>query len=56
MTEYIGIALIGASVIGLIWRSMYLGRQAKYQRLRNALQDWVDAIVELYEHDDDNTA
>ena len=56
MTEYVGLALIGASLIGLIVRSMYLGRQAKKQRLHNAIQEWVDEIVDLYDNDHDNTA
>lgn len=56
MTEYIGLALIGLSLIGLIWRSMYLGRKAKAQRLHEALQAFVDEIVDLYDEDHDNTA
>jgi hypothetical protein len=56
MTEYIGLALIGASLIGLVWRSLYLGRKAKQQRLHNAIQSWVDEIVDLFDSDDDTTA
>ena len=55
MTAYIGLALIGASFIGLVWRSMYLGRKAKQQRLHNAIQMWVDEIVELYDNNDHDT-
>ena len=56
MTEYVGLALIGASLIGLIVRSIYLGHQAKKQRLQQAIQAWVDEIVVLYDSDHDNTA
>ena len=56
MTEYVGLALIGASFIGLIVRSLYLGRKAKQERLHQALQAWVDEIVVLYDSDHDNTA
>lgn len=56
MTEYIGLALMGLSLIGLIWRSIYLGNKAKKERLHNALQAWVDVIVDLYDDDHDITA
>ena len=56
MTEYVGLALIGLSLIGIVWRSLYLGRQAKKQRLHQAIQAWVDEIVDLYDHDNDKTA
>jgi hypothetical protein len=49
MTEYIGLALIGLSIIGLAVRTNYLYRNARKQRLREALQEWVDMLVELYE-------
>ena len=37
MTEYVGLALMKLSLIGLIWRSIYLGRKAKKQRVHNAI-------------------
>jgi hypothetical protein len=52
MTEYIGLAIIGLSLIGLIVRVRYLGRKA---RLRRALQAWVDQIVDLYDNNDHDT-
>ena len=52
MTEYVGLALIGASLIGLILRVRYLGRRA---RLSRAIQEWVDQIVELYDNNDHDT-
>ena len=52
MTEYVGIALIGLSFIGLVWRSLYLYRKARKQRLHEALQAWVDVIVDLYDSED----
>ena len=52
MTEYVGLALIGLSIIGLVWRSVFLYRQARKQRLHNALQAFVDEIVELYDNND----
>ena len=55
MTEYVGLALIGASLIGLVLRSLYLGRKAKQERLHQAIQMWVDQIVELYDNNDHDT-
>ena len=52
MTEYIGIALIGLSLVGLVWRSVYLYRKVRKQRLHEALQEWVDMIVDLYDSED----
>ena len=52
MTEYVGIALIGLSFIGLIWRSVYLYRNARKERLREALHAFVDEIVDLYDNND----
>ena len=52
MNEYVGLALIGLSLIGLIWRSVYLYRNARKERLREALQAWVDMLVDLYDHED----
>jgi hypothetical protein len=52
MTEYIGIALVGLSIIGLVWRSAFLYRRARKQRLHDALQAWVDMLVDLYDHED----
>ena len=52
MTEYVGLALIGLSLIGIVWRSLYLYRIARKQRLHNALQEWVDMLVDLYDHND----
>jgi len=53
MTEYIGIALIGLSLIGIVWRSVFLYRKARKQRLREALQSWVDMLVDLYDSEGD---
>ena len=52
MTEYVGLALIGLSLIGLIWRSAFLYRRARKQRLHEALQKFVDEIVDLYDNND----
>ena len=51
MTEYIGLALIGLSIIGIVWRSVYLYRNARKQRLHDALQEFIDELVDLYEND-----
>jgi hypothetical protein len=54
MTEYIGLALIGLSLIGIIMRVRYLGRRA---RLSRAIQAWINEVVELYDNNDtDSTA
>lgn len=52
----IGLALVGLALVGLIVRTNYLIRKAKQQRLRNALQAWVDELVDLYSEDDEPTA
>ena len=52
MTHYIGLAIIGLSLIGLIMRVRYLGRR---ERLSRAIQEWVDELVELYDNKDDDT-
>ena len=46
-------AILGIGLVGLTIRVMVLHKRAKKQRLHNALQAWVDAIVELYDSDDD---
>ena len=58
MTEYVGLALIGLSLIGIVWRSLYLYRQAQaqrldeaLQRLDEALQAFIDELVELYDNE-----
>jgi hypothetical protein len=53
MTEYVGLALIGLSLIGIVWRSVYLYRQAQAQaqRLHEALQSFIDELVDLYDND-----
>ena len=53
MTETIGLALIGLSLIGLVWRSSVLYRRAKGKRLDEALQEFIDELVELYDNKDD---
>jgi cbb3-type cytochrome oxidase subunit 3 len=51
MTEYVGLALIGLSLIGIVWRSLYLYRIARKQRLQEALQSFIDELVELYDNE-----
>ena len=46
-------AILGVGLVGLTIRVIVLYKRAKYRRLHNALQAWVDAIVELYDSDDD---
>ena len=53
MNEYVGVALIGLSLIGLVWRSLYLGRNARKQRLQEAVQAFIDELVDLYDSKDD---
>jgi len=53
MTETIGLALIGLSLIGLVWRSSVLYRQARAKRLDEAIQAFIDELVDLYDSKDD---
>ncbi len=53
MTEYVGVALIGLSLIGLVWRSIFLHKRAKAQRLHEAVQSFIDELVDLYDSKDD---
>jgi 23S rRNA maturation mini-RNase III len=53
MTEYIGLALIGLSIIGLAVRINYLYRKARAQRLHEAVQAFIDELVDLYDSKDD---
>ena len=53
MTEYIGLALIGLSIIGLAVRTNYLYRKARAQRLHEALQSFVNELIDLYDSEAD---
>lgn len=56
MSAYIGIALIGVSLVGLILRTRYLYYKNRKERLHEALQQFVDMLVDLADSEDEGSA